>query len=67
VNEQTYERIPVEHFDDDRRYMGGHVLGFAVDVDRVEDERLVPGRIQRLVNPLRRLAVVQEGDARERI
>jgi len=57
----------VEDFDDDRRRLHGDVSRFTVDVDRVEDERLVPGRVERLVQLLRRLTVVEERHASERI
>ena len=57
----------VENLDYTPWYIGYKIRGFSANFQVVEEESLVPCRTQGFFNLLRRLAVVQKCDARERI
>ncbi len=57
----------VEDLDDDFGRFLRDLLRLAVDLDLLEDERLVPRGTQRLVELLRHLTLPQERDPRERV
>jgi len=67
VELQAYPAILVKDLDDDGRRRGADAVHSAADEDGVEDQHLVPGRTERLLDDLRALTLIQEDDPRERI
>ena len=63
----TDKGVVVKDFDDDLRRVFDGQLWIAVDVDGIKDKRLVPRGTERLVQPLRRLALILKGYSGERI
>ena len=57
----------VKDLDDDLWRFRGDVIGRAVDIDGLKDQRLVPRRAESLVDSFSRLTLVQEDDASERV
>ena len=64
---RIYPAILVKHFDNDGRRRAADAVDRAVDDNSVEDEHLVPGRTQCLLDHLCTLALVDEHDTRERV
>jgi len=64
---REYPAILVEHLDDYGWWRVADAGDCAVDNDSVEDEHLVPGRTECLLDHMGALALVKEHDASERI